>query len=290
MESDNNNSSIHPKYLSSPKGILVAIGGNEDKRRNLEVLRTIVELMDKKNPTIELITTASSLPEQLGEKYVKAFNKLDVHNIGLMHIKTRDESIDPKFVKRILKTNFIYFTGGDQLRITSILGGSPIMDAIKKKYYEEKCVVCGTSAGASAMADTMIYEGKSPEALFKGTVQMTSGIGFVKNVVIDSHFIKRGRFSRLMETVTTNPGRIGLGLGEDSGVIIRAGHILEAIGNGLVVIFDGQQITYSNISEINMGEAIAIQNVIVHTLVRGYGYDVLTRKYLKPFDLKMVKP
>jgi cyanophycinase len=288
MEFEKHNSSIHPKYLSIPKGILVAVGGNEDKRRKLEVLRTIVDLMDMKNPIIELITTASSIPEESGKKYVKAFNKLGISNIRLMHIKTRDEANDPKFVKRIMDANFIYFTGGDQLRITSILGGSPVLVTIKKKYFEEKCVIGGTSAGASAMPDTMIYEGESPEALFKGTVQMTAGIGLVKNVVIDSHFIKRGRFSRLMETVTTNPGRIGLGLGEDSGVIIRKGHILEAIGNGLVVIFDGQHITYSNISEIEMGEAIAVQNVIVHTLVKGYGYDLLTRDYLKPSDLLMV--
>jgi len=288
MVLDKHNSPIHPKYLSIPKGILVAVGGNEDKKRNLEVLRAIVELLDKKNPIIELITTASSIPEESGEKYVKAFNKLDISNIGLIHIKTRDQANDPKFVKRIMKANLIYFTGGDQLRITSILGGSPVMASIKTKYYEEKCVIGGTSAGASAMPDTMIYEGESHEALFKGTVQMTAGIGFVKNVVIDSHFIKRGRFSRLMETVTNNPGRVGLGLGEDAGVIIRDGHILEAIGNGLVVIFDGQHITYSNISEIEMAEAIAVQNVIVHTLVKGYGYDILTKNYLKPSDLKMV--
>ncbi len=288
MKKYKHNSSQHPKDLSIPKGILVAVGGNEDKRRKLEVLRSIVEIVDKKDPVIEVITAASSEPEELGEKYVKAFNKLDISNIGLMHIKTRDEATNPKFVKRIMKANFIYFTGGDQLRITSILGGSPVMVTIKKKYFEEECVVGGTSAGASALPGTMIYEGESPEALFKGVVQMTPGIGLVKNVVIDSHFIKRGRFSRLMETVTTNPGRIGLGLGEDAGVIIRDGHILEAIGNGLVVIFDGQHITYSNISEIEMGEAIAVQNVIVHTLVKGYGYDLLTRDYLKPSDLKMV--
>ena len=213
MVLDKHNSSIHPKYLSTPKGILVAVGGNEDKRRNLEVLRTMVELMDKSKLIIELITTASCEPQEMGEKYTKAFNKLDISNIGLMHIKTRNEANDPKIVKRIMKANLIYFTGGDQLRITSILGGSPVLNTIKKKYYEEKCVVGGTSAGASAMPDTMIYEGESPEALFKGEVQMTAGIGLVKNVVIDSHFIKRGRFSRLMEAVTTNPEPIGLGLG-----------------------------------------------------------------------------
>jgi cyanophycinase len=286
MVLDKHNSSIHPKYFGTPKGILVAVGGNEDKRRNLEVLRTMVELMDKSKLIIELITTASCEPQVMGEKYTKAFNKLDISNIGLMHIKTRNEANDPKIVKRIMKANLIYFTGGDQLRITSILGGSPVLNTIKKKYYEEKCVVGGTSAGASAMPDTMIYEGESPEALFKGEVQMTAGIGLVKNVVIDSHFIKRGRFSRLMEAVTTNPEPIGLGLGEDAGVIIREGHILEAIGNGLVVIFDGQHIIYSNISEIEMGEAIAVQNVIVHTLVKRYGYDLLTREYLKPSSLK----
>ena len=111
---------------------------------------------------------------------------------------------------------------------------------------------------------------------------MTSGIGLLQNVVIDSHFIKRGRFSRLMTTVSANPGIIGLGLGEDTGVIVRDGHLLEAIGNGLIVVFDGCSIGHSNITDIPMGEAIAVENVTVHTLVKGYGYDLVTRQYLNP--------
>ena len=110
---------------------------------------------------------------------------------------------------------------------------------------------------------------------------MTDGIGLVRKVVIDSHFIKRGRFSRLMETVTTNPGIIGLGLGEDTGIIIRDGHFIEAIGYGLIVIFDGKDISHSNIADIEAGYAIAVQNVIVHTLVKGYRYDLLSREYIR---------
>jgi cyanophycinase len=111
---------------------------------------------------------------------------------------------------------------------------------------------------------------------------MTAGIGLVQKVIIDSHFIKRGRFSRLMTIITGSPGSIGLGLGEDAGVIIRDGHLLEAIGNGLIVIFDGCQIGRSNIADIQLGEAIAVENIIVHTLVKGYGYDLVTRQYLNP--------
>jgi cyanophycinase len=111
---------------------------------------------------------------------------------------------------------------------------------------------------------------------------MTSGIGLLRKVVIDSHFIKRGRFSRLMEMVAGNPGIIGIGLGEDTGVIIRKGHHMEAIGQGLIVIFDGKNIAHSNITDIEMGEAIAVQNVTVHTLVKGYTYDTLTREYTTP--------
>jgi cyanophycinase len=264
-----------------PKGILVAIGGNEDKENDLEILRTTVDLMDKKSPEIALITSASAEPEETAMKYRKAFNKLDVKNVHELHIATRDDAQNEEGLTKIQKANVVFFTGGDQLRITSILGGTPILKEIRRKYFEEECVVAGTSAGASVLSDTMIYEGDSPEALKKGTVQMTSGIGLVRKVVIDSHFIKRGRFSRLMEMVTTNPGILGLGLGEDTGVIITRGHLIEAIGQGLIVIFDGKQILHSNITDIEIGEAIAVQNVIVHTLVKGYRYDLLSREYMR---------
>ena len=268
-----------------PRGIAVAIGGNEDKENDLEILRATLAVTVKTAPSIALITTASSQPEVLAGMYTKAFAKIGTGPVHILDIREREEAHDPEMVARVTEADVIFFNGGDQLRITSILGGSPLLREVKRRYFEEECVVAGTSAGASALSETMIYEGESSEALRKGAVQMTAGIGLVQKVIIDSHFIKRGRFSRLMTIVTGSPGTIGLGLGEDAGVIIRGGHLLEAIGNGLIVIFDGCRIGRSNIADIQLGEAIAVENIIVHTLVKGYGYDLVTRQYLNPSPL-----
>jgi cyanophycinase len=173
-------------------------------------------------------------------------------------------------VERLSNANVIFFTDGDRLRITN---------------YDQKGFITKTNAGASTISETNIYEGESGKTLSKGKVQLTSGKGLVKNIVIDGNFIKRGSFSRLIELVTSHPGNIGLGLGEDAGVIIRQGYLIETIGDGLVVIFDGQYIKYSNISNVQMGEAIAVANVSVHTLVKGHGYNLLTRRYLIPSEM-----
>lgn len=266
----------------TPAGIAVAIGGNEDKDNDLEILRATLAVSGRERPSIALITSASSEPEVLAAMYMRAFERIGTGPVHVLHIRTREGGNDQENVAKVREADVIFFTGGDQLRITSILGGSLVLREVKRRYFEERCVVAGTSAGASALSETMIYEGESSEALRKGAVQMTSGIGLVQKVIIDSHFIKRGRFSRLMTIVTSNPGIIGLGLGEDTGVIIREGHLLEAIGNGLIVVFDGCLIVHSNIADIEIGQAIAVRQMTVHTLVKGYGYDLVTREYLNP--------
>lgn len=268
-----------------PKGILVAVGGNEDKEHDLFVLRKIVSLVKGQPVLIEVITTASEIPEAVGKMYQRAFDKIDNTAVQFMHIRTREQAEEKQYIERLKKCDVVFFTGGDQLRITSILGGTLFLDTILNKYYTEECVIAGTSAGATAMSQTMIFGGESAEALIKGSVNVTAGIGLVQNVIIDSHFIKRGRFSRLMELVTSSPGHIGIGLGEDTGVIIRDGYLIEAIGNGLVVIFDGKSIKHSNVTSINSGEAIAVENMRVHVLVDGYGYDILNGEFLQPLEL-----
>ena len=269
-----------------PKGLIVAVGGNEDKEHNLFVLRRIVALTKNRSIVIEVITTASEIPEETGKMYQRAFDKIGNATVQFMHIRTREQAEDEQYIQRLKKCHIIFFTGGDQLRITSTLGGTVFLKTIINKYYTEDCIVAGTSAGATAMSQTMIYDGESSEALVKGSVRVTAGIGLIQNVVIDSHFIKRGRFGRLMEIITSNPGHIGIGLGEDTGIIIRNGCLIEAIGNGLVVVFDGKHIRHSNISSIKNGEAIAVENMHVHTLVNGYGYDLLNEKFLMPLELE----
>jgi cyanophycinase len=269
-----------------PKGLVVAVGGNEDKEHDLSVLRRIVALIKNRSILIEVITTASEMPEKTGKMYQRTFDKIGNTTVGFMHIRTREQAEEQQYIQRLKNSHIIFFAGGDQLRITSTLGGTAFLTTIVNKYYTEDCIVAGTSAGATAMSQTMIYDGESSEALVKGSVKVTAGIGLIQNVVIDSHFIKRGRFSRLMEIVTSNPGHIGIGLGEDTGIIIRKGYLIEAIGNGLVVVFDGKRIRFSNISSIKNGEAIAVENMHVHTLVNGYGYDLLNGKYLIPLELE----
>ena len=268
-----------------PKGILVAVGGNEDKEHDLFVLRKIVSLVKGQPVLIEVITTASEIPEAVGKMYQRAFDKIDNTAVQFIHIKTRENAQEEQYIQRLKKCHIIFFSGGDQLRIISILAGTTVMDTIKQKFYTEECIIAGTSAGATAMSQTMIFGGESAEALIKGSVNVTAGIGLVQNVIIDSHFIKRGRFSRLMELVTSSPGHIGIGLGEDTGIIIRDGYLIEAIGNGLVVIFDGKSIKYSNVTSINSGEAIAVENMRVHVLVDGYGYDILNGEFIQPLEL-----
>ncbi len=264
-----------------PKGTLVAIGGNEDKTTELEVLRTICSLPEGGADVIEIVPAASRVPKEAAGQYIEPFQKLGCSRVRVMDLGTRDAANDPALVKRIVDADVVFFTGGDQLRLTNFLGGSRVL-ATLKGHYQRGGVVAGTSAGAAAMSGAMIYQGRAGQAMRKGTVQMTPGLGLLPSVVVDSHFTQRGRFGRLLEVVTGNPGVIGLGLDEDSAVVVRDGARLEAIGSGAVVIIDGHDMRYSNITQVRMGRAIAEEGILVHTLTRGHGYHIEERRYLRP--------
>ncbi|MGM0421290.1 MAG: cyanophycinase [Bacillota bacterium] len=271
-----------------PRGLLVAIGGNEDKEHDLRILSTLISLVQVEHPRIEVITTATNFPEVAGQEYITAFAREGENSVGILNIASREAANDSSMLERIKAADLIFFTGGDQLRITSILAGSAIIKEIKRRYREDFCIIAGTSAGAAAMSRTMIYGGDSREALHKGTVNIGEGIGLIDNVIIDTHFVERGRFSRLMQVLSMNPANIGIGLGEDAGIVIEKGHIIKAIGSGLIVILEGQNLKYSNVADIKYDEAIAMENLVLHTIVAGHGYDLKTRKYLRPGDLKTV--
>jgi cyanophycinase len=268
-----------------PAGAIVAVGGNEDKEFQLDVLRRICDLVVGGTRIVEVIPTASNFPKETSDAYLQAFGRIGIPEVRIMDIQTRAQARDPSLVQRILDADVVFFTGGDQLRITSLLGGSPVLNTIKGHHHRGG-VVAGTSAGAAAMSAAMIYNGEAGYAMHKGTVHMTAGLGLIANVVIDSHFIHRGRFSRLLEIISCNPGHIGLGLGEDAGVIVRDGHLVETIGPGIVTVIDGHHVGYSNVSQIEMGAPIAVENITLHTLVAGHGYDLRDQRYIRPGDLK----
>lgn len=277
------------------KGILVSIGGAEDKGTDLEagiidrnrlnffelgILKSFITLINKAHPRIEVITTASTIPDEVGENYLHAFSKLNCNNVGHLRIRNREDAATEENINRLKAADAIMFSGGNQLKLTSIFGGTEFLKILTHRYLnEEGFVIAGTSAGAMAMSNTMIYEGNASRAHLKGEVKITTGLAFIKDVIIDSHFDKRGRFSRLAQAVAANPQAIGIGLGEDTGVIIRNNDTLEIIGSGAVLLVDGENIRHSNIAEISDGMPIAVENLRVHILERGNQFDLRTKKF-----------
>lgn len=277
------------------KGKLIAIGGAEDKGTDLEkgeiqrnnlnffelgILRRIMEEAGGLSQRIEVITTASMIPYEVGDNYLDAFGKIGCTNVGLMHIRNRGDVLNEEYIERIKKCDAVMFSGGNQLRLSSIFGGTEFLQVLLDRLNEEEeFVIAGTSAGAMAMSNTMIYEGNATKAHLKGEVKITTGLGFIDDVIIDSHFEKRGRFGRLAQAVAGNPSCIGIGLGEDTGMLITSKG-MEAIGSGLVIIVDGHDIRHSNIADIPDGCPISIENLKVHFCEKGNGYFLKERKFV----------
>lgn len=262
-------------------GRIVAIGGAEDKTSELEILNKVFDLAPEGNSEVAVIATASSIPDQVHPAYEAAFERLGASRVHMLDIQDRRQAADEDNIRLINQSGVIFFTGGDQLRLTNVFGGSATLNAIRERWMAG-AVVAGTSAGAAAMPGTMIYNGASTDALRKGGVNMTFGLGFVDGLIIDSHFLERGRFTRLMEVGATNPEYLGVGLGEDAAVIIHPNQVLEAIGPGHVILIDSRDLASSNIAALSMGEAVAIENMILHAMVSGHGFDIEARRYLVP--------
>jgi cyanophycinase len=278
------------------KGKLLAIGGAEDKGTNLEtgeihrnnlnffelgILRRIVAETGGPDTKIEVVTTASMIPVEVGDNYLNAFGKIGCTSVNVLNIRNRADAANEEFIERIKNCHAVMFSGGNQMRLTSTFGGTQFLDIIQKRYQEEEdFLVAGTSAGAMAMSNTMIYEGNAARAHLKGEVKITTGLAFMDDVIFDSHFEKRGRFGRLAQAVAANPSCIGIGLGEDTGMLITGGNKMEAIGSGLVMIVDGHDIRHSNIADIPDGNPISIENLKVHFCEKGNGYLVQERQFL----------
>jgi cyanophycinase len=278
--------------MQSPKGYLIAVGGAEDKGEDERIknqqlnffeegiLKQVLDLSRKKSsPQIEIITTASSIPDVVAQSYKKAFKKLGCENVGHLKLLHREDADNKKVIDRIQKCNAILFSGGDQLKLCSVLGGTNLIKIIRERYETEPFVLAGTSAGAAAMSYTMICGGDERKAFMKGVVELTIGFGFLQNVIIDTHFDARGRFGRLVQAIAAQPGSIGIGLDEDTGVIIEKGIKAKAIGSSSVVIVDGSSVTYNNIADIKNGMPLSLSNVNVHVLSRGDIYNLESREF-----------
>ena len=275
-----------------PKGKLVIIGGAVDLGSSLSynenishphyikffergiLRRMITESPKKENSVIEVVTTASKIPEIVGSEYIKSFNQLQVNNVHVLDIRNREDASSAETLDRIRKADIVMFSGGDQLRLSSIYGGTEFLRILKNRYEQENFMIAGTSAGAAASSANMIYRGSSSEALIKGEVQITGGLGFIDDVIVDTHFVQRGRIGRLFYAVASNPGMLGIGLGEDAGLLITEGYCLEAIGSGLTILVDGRYISETSIYDVEIGSPVSIDNLRVHVMSIFDKYDL----------------
>ncbi|WP_129714287.1 cyanophycinase [Pedobacter sp. SYP-B3415] len=274
----------------TPKGKLIIIGGAINTGSFAEtqfglpenmnffergiLKRITTESAKNTESRFEIITTASLMPERVGEEYVKAFAQLEVLNLGILNITNREDANDAEYAARIRAADVIMFTGGDQLRLSSIFGGTEIHRILLEKYMHEPVVIAGTSAGAAASSKNMIYQGSSKDALLKGEVKITGGLGFIDGVIVDTHFVQRGRIGRLLYAAASNPGIMGIGLGEDTGLYISEGNRMEAIGSGMVILVDGRHMADTNLTDVEMGQPVSIKNMVVHVMCDGDVYDL----------------
>ncbi|TKC02930.1 cyanophycinase [Pedobacter frigoris] len=287
----------------APRGKLIIIGGAINTGSFTEtqfglpqnmnffergILKKItVESVKDTKSRFEIITTASLIPEKVGEEYIKAFAQLDVHDVGVLNISNREQANAVENCERVKAADVVIFTGGDQLRLSSIFGGTAFNQILLDKYTNEEIVIAGTSAGAAASSKNMIYQGSSKDALLKGEVKITGGLGFIDGVIVDTHFVQRGRIGRLLYAVASNPGILGIGLGEDTGLYISGGNVMEAIGSGMVILVDGRHMADTNLTDVEMGQPVSIKNMVVHVMCDGDTYN-LTKHQLTIHHPKVV--
>ncbi|WP_299996113.1 cyanophycinase [uncultured Clostridium sp.] len=257
-------------------GNLIIIGGAEDKKGDKEILKRVAKYIDPKNEKLIIATIATQYPEKSYENYKNIFSNLGVENIDKLDISNREEAFKKENIDLINDASSLFFTGGDQLRITSMIGGTPVYDAIKNLCINGG-LIAGTSAGASVMSDTMIVEGEDDESPHKCTLKMSPGLGLVNNIIIDQHFAQRGRIGRLLTAIAQNPEVLGIGIDEDTAIVVSDKGTAEVIGSGAVYFIDGSSISYSNVSEQYSDEILSMFNVKIHVLKEGNRFNLLDK-------------
>ncbi len=261
----------------SAQGILVIIGGAEDKKGDCTILRQVAALSGEKDGRLVILTAATEYPDQVGKEYTALFHRFNVKNIDAVHIETREDANRIERVRRIEEASCVFFTGGDQLKITSLIGGTAT-ERLLKDAFGEGLVIAGTSAGASVMSQTMITSGDDDGAPKKCTLKMAPGLGLIQNVVIDMHFAQRGRIGRLLTAIAQNPTMLGIGIDEDTAIILRSDDTFEIIGSNAVTILDGIGCRHTNVSELKPDEILALTDITLHILPKGYHFDLVERK------------
>lgn len=258
------------------KGTLVIIGGAEDKEGECKILREFVRFAGGIEARIVIMTVATSLPEEVGADYINALEKLGVAEVKVVDTDRQEDANDPAAIEAIKKATGVFFTGGNQARITDLLKNTKI-DKLLHQRLSRGLVIAGTSAGAAMMPDMMIVNGESETNPRLETVDLKPGMGFFKGVIIDQHFAQRGRIGRLISALLQQPAVLGFGIDENTAIAVKNNEI-EVIGEGVVTIIDMTNVADCNKGKSSDDKPLAICGVRLHILPHGYRFDLVERK------------
>jgi cyanophycinase len=267
--------------LRSDRAVLVIVGGGEAKEGDAPVLARVVHLAGGSAARILVCTVASEEPDAAAAPYLRAFPRLGAAEAAPLHIPDRRAACSLSALRRVRAATALFFAGGDQIRITALLGGTPLERVLRRRFAAEGLLVAGTSAGASAVSSTMVVGGEAEVAPQMNAVRLAPGLGLLPGVVVDQHFAQRGRIGRLLAALACNPRPLGLGLDEDTAAVIRGGY-LRVLGSGAATICDGRRSAFTNVSDTSPGQPLALAGVLLHVLPAGYGFDLRRRRPLAP--------
>lgn len=262
--------------LSERQGQLVIIGGAEDREGECIILREFVRRAGGVNARIVVMTVATELPREVGDDYTRVFERLGATEVRIVDTVERDDASSSTYLEAIENATGVFFTGGNQARITSVLKDTEIHKLLHKRL-SEGIVIGGTSAGAAMMPDMMIVEGDSETNPRIEIVEMEPGMGFLPGIVIDQHFLQRGRIGRLLSAVTQQPTELGFGIDENTAVVV-SNNQFEVIGEGAVTVVDFGEMTHTNLGQILKDEDIALCGIKLHILPHGYRFDLRSRQ------------
>jgi cyanophycinase len=263
--------------VSEQKGHLVIIGGAEDRVGAKRVLQRVVELSGGDEAHVVVLTTASGFGPEVEKVYDKAFTDLGVAKVTTLHIHDRKDANDPELAEIVLNASCVFMTGGDQSRLASILGGSEVGKSMHRAYKRRGACIAGTSAGASAISDHMVGGGRNGIHPKKGMMNLIPGLGLLSRVIIDQHFSQRHRLGRLLSIIAQNPFLLGVGIDEDTAIVVDPESHFEVIGAGAVTIVDARHMSYTNVNDAKKGQIVAMTDVKFHLLPAGYKFHIESR-------------
>ena len=263
-------------------GYLLVIGGAEDKYNERRILKKFLKLAGGKRAEVLIVPVASDYPEFAADVYTQAFRNLGIANPRVLRATSRQDVVQADVDKLLEGVTGVFITGGDQMRLVSLLGGTKLAERLRQLVRDSPIVLAGTSAGAAGMSASMIVRGESTSHPHKNSVKLSPGLGFLKNIIIDQHFTERGRISRLITAVSYNPYNLGIGIDENTAIILDGKGVLEVFGAGSATIVDGSQITYNEIAEVDDNQAFSVCGLQLHVLRDGLVYDYLDRHPFQP--------